>query len=483
MPPPLRSSMGNEALHGDDDTNEVSLVQTRPNQEDQINIDGEESRAAFLAGMNSSEAQFGQDHQDHSDHQPEPCGQHLANTKGTLAFIHAPESQVGQQHATDTIPQDQMQWAHDGTHFRQKNNMIRSLQDEILQQQMQLEEYARENTELKTYVAGAEKRIEDAECRRLDEQQLHRRDVGKLQACIGTLESQIRGLKAQVVSYEAEKSKNKAIANSRKISDSAIKSSWRTMAYNIQSLVTNILPGCPSQNDLNHHGHEGNEKSCAVCHFDAAQLKLLQDDDVRPSVVEKLVWDAVTRRILNHDTFGLGKSWAGAPGSMLSILFNSLLNVPWTKSNPSKLLRWKAESAAMIDRALGIDDKELDKAVSEESMGLRKFIPRGCPNSKTARHDLYQGLREIFKEAIEIHRVLMQSRAHFYLDQVETPATRGNMGHYNPEFHEAEVWGAELSEKSTVILGISPSLVKVGNADGGNYDKHNRLTKASVICD
>ncbi|KZL88000.1 hypothetical protein CI238_11725 [Colletotrichum incanum] len=503
--------------------------ETRPTQEQQANSDGENNRVSLTTDMNSSETQFGQDHPDRHNYLPELCGQesqHLSNLMEIPALISTPERQLEQPDATDATSQDQMQWAHDRTHFKQQDTVIRNLEDEVLQPRTQLKEYRKENTkliiynanvkeraktaerrqinkqkihqrrilklrarngnlentELKSFIADIQERAETAERRRAAKQRLHQRDVENLQTGIVKLESEIRELKTQVVSYKAEKSKNKAIANSRKISDDAIKASWRTMAYNIQGLVATILTGCPSEHDLNHHGHEGNEKSCAVCQISATQFKLLQDDDMRPFVVEKFVWDAVTRRILGHDTFGLCKSWARAPGMMLSTLLNNLIYMPEMRGNTSKLLRWKAEGAAMIYKAFGIDDEELDNAVHEEFTGLRRFIPRDCPDSKTARQNLCQDLRKIFEEAIEIHRILMQSRAHFYLDQVKTPATSRNFIYFNPGFHEPEVWDAEPSEKSIVLLGISPSLVKVGNADGGNYDTSNRLIKASVIC-
>ncbi|KAK2016773.1 hypothetical protein LZ32DRAFT_655368 [Colletotrichum eremochloae] len=355
---------------------------------------------------------------------------------------------------------------------------IRDHQGEVLQLRMQLVEYEVENAKLKTSITDVEKRAEAAERHQAKVQQFYQRKISELEAHIKHLDGQNRGLKSQAVSYEAEKSKNKTIANSRKVSDDAIKASWRTMAYNIESLVANILTGRPSRHDLNNHGHEDKEETCAFCRMNTREVLLLQNDDMRASVVEKLVWDAVTGRVLSHDTFEFGKIWAGVPGQSLSNLFGELIFMDEIRADPSKFLRWKAESSAMIDKLLGTHGQDLDKAVYEEIRGLRKFVPRDCPNIRTVRSKLSQELRKIFKEALEIHRIIMQSQAHFYLDKVDTE----DVVHYNPEGHTAEAWDNELSEKSIVVLGISPSLVKVGNADGGNYDKSNRLVKASVIC-
>ncbi|KAK2053963.1 hypothetical protein LY76DRAFT_666126 [Colletotrichum caudatum] len=447
----------------------------------QTNGEREENRADLTLDMNSSEAQFSQDHQHHHDAPAQREGHHhLDNMLDGAAFNPTPAAQSLQPVVIDPSTQDQMNWTQDNTHIMLPGTKLRDLHDEVFQLRMQLGEYEIENASLKASIVKFQERAEAAQKQQFEEKQSHHRRFPKLQAHIEKLNGQNRGLRAQVASYQAEKSGNKIIANSGKVSDDEIRASWKTMAYNIESLVASILTGSPCLDDLRHQ-HKGKKRSCAVCLMNAKQVFFLQNDDMRPSIVESIVWDAIDRQVLSHNGRHSGRIWAGIQGQLFSSLFNKLLVAPEMNDSPSQILRWKADSAAMIDKAFGVDKNELDDTVYEEHLGLLRFIPSDCPDARTKRKSLYKELREIFKEAVMIHRMLMQSRAHFYLDHVDTVTE--DVVHYNPEYHEAEVWDKELSEKSIVLLGIAPSLVKIGNADGGNYDKSNRLVKASVICD
>ncbi|KAK1976353.1 hypothetical protein LZ30DRAFT_806039 [Colletotrichum cereale] len=505
MPPFLRSKTGSEAPHVNHESNEMFKGPIQPLQAQRTTGGREENKTDLAVDMNDSEAQFSQDHRHHRDlpselHRNEY--QKIDAIMDTAAFSTTAETQVGLPAVIGASSQDQMDWVQDATHVMSQDNEIRGLQDQVIQLKLQLEEYENENTRLRAQVlqlemqledyeyeedrlkadiTHVEKRAEAAEKRQVDEHESHQRNIAEGQAHIHKLDCQIRGLKAQVASRQAVKLQDKAIANSRKVSDDAIKASWKTMAYNIHSLVATILNGSPSGNELDFHGHGDKKESCAFCQLGAHQILLLrQDDDMRASVAEKIVWDAVTQRIFSRDITRCGKSWARAPGQLLSALFNKLLDAHDKSNDPTMLFRWKAESAAMIDDVVGVDNKELENDVYEEYLGLRTFIPHDCPNMTAARDGLRQELRKVFKEAVEIQRIFMQSRAHFYLDRVGE--TEGVV-HYDPEYHEAEAWDKKLSERSIVLLGISPSLVKVGNADGGNYNKSTRLIKASVICD
>ncbi|KAK2038572.1 hypothetical protein LZ31DRAFT_608404 [Colletotrichum somersetense] len=427
---------------------------------------GEETRNDISLDINSSEVQSSQEHQHHED-------------------LRSDLRQEDYQHL-DVIMDMTMTRAQDANHHMQDETKIRHLEDLIIQLQTQISEYESEISGLRSRierlgngVARYEDMIKTVERQQAKVHRLFQRSISELETHIDKRDDQIRHLKAQVASRQAVESQDKAIANSRKVSDDAIKASWGTMAYNIESLVVNILSGCPSQHDLDHHVHEDNENSCAFCQLDRHQILLLENEEMRESIVKKLVWDAVSRRIFPANGVRSGKSRVVDPGQLLSALMNQLLQVPEIKNKVAMLLRWKAESAVMIDDVVGIDNEELDTAVNEEHQGLCAFIPLDCTDHTAARQSLRRELRKIFKEAAEIHRIFMQSRAHFYLDPVDTEG----VVYYNPEYHEAEAWDKQPSGKSVVLLGISPSLVKVGNADGGHYDKSNRLVKASVICD
>lgn len=152
------------------------------------------------------------------------------------------------------------------------------------------------------------------------------------------------------------------------------------------------------------------------------------------------------------------------------------------KQDPADLFRWKAEGAKMIDEMIGVDKAELKKAIDKELAVFSKFLPKNNLHHHVAMTKLSKGLGKAFDYALQLQSIFMKSKAIFY-SKWTTATTSTKVVRYSPGSMAAEVWQKEpLDEDSIVNFCISPSLIKIGTADGDHYEQSLRLVKARVIC-
>ena len=99
--------------------------------------------------------------------------------------------------------------------------------------------------------------------------------------------------------------------------------------------------------------------------------------------------------------------------------------------------------------------------------------------------NLYTGLDEILRQAMDINVGLIKSRAIFSIVEFEglsyTNSSR-KLFHYEFFRKEMEIIAGnpESVTGTPVQLVVSPMILKTGNADGEDYDKEMVLIKARV---
>ncbi|KXH31770.1 hypothetical protein CSIM01_09445 [Colletotrichum simmondsii] len=488
MPLPLlRMSMRDE-LGVTEDIAIVVPSETSPRESTQNQSSGRDAPASI--DMSARQSQPGQGRRKAQGIPPSRYDRGYQNT-ASLRERNTVDSHLGRQFqrgaASDTRIQGHSEPSRPSAESVLRDAEIQRLQEKFQRQEKRTAECMEEVTKYRSFAISARREARDTKEQLARTEKSHRRDMQKLHQHISELDGQIIELKAQMLSHENQRLNNQAIANPNKVSDDAIRSGWKRMTYNIQNIAAVSLTACPTDTDILRHGHK--DKLCAVCRMTFEHYKLLQNDDLRASVIEGYIWRAVFRRIFPSVNAAEGsqryeKSWAGTPGMIFTSLLDSLLDAANAgKLTPSELLQWKANSANMIDRAMGFDEDDVEDAIYEEYEGLVQFLPVDSPDCEAQKSQLYGELRKVFKDAVELLRIFMKSKAHFFIDWDDASFTVEGDVHYQPGLHEAEVWEKDLSAKSTVKFVISPRLIKAGNADGDNYDKKVHLAKASVVCD
>jgi hypothetical protein len=89
-------------------------------------------------------------------------------------------------------------------------------------------------------------------------------------------------------------------------------------------------------------------------------------------------------------------------------------------------------------------------------------------------------MKGIIEAAMELDEMLMSSKAIFTVcwPEINSPKRQ----RFNTTEMEAFVRGKYLTSKTVVEFAISPLLIKMGNADGCNYDSRMVVCKSLVVC-
>ncbi|KAF5626265.1 uncharacterized protein FTJAE_9732 [Fusarium tjaetaba] len=107
---------------------------------------------------------------------------------------------------------------------------------------------------------------------------------------------------------------------------------------------------------------------------------------------------------------------------------------------------------------------------------LKAFVtfPKDKPSA-----DLLQEMKTIIDAALELDEMLMNSKAIFTVHRPESDGSKNQR--FDATRMDAFIQGKDLSSKTVVEFAISPMLIKMGNADGCNYDSCMVVCK-SLVC-
>ncbi|KAF5615318.1 hypothetical protein F52700_13484 [Fusarium sp. NRRL 52700] len=214
---------------------------------------------------------------------------------------------------------------------------------------------------------------------------------------------------------------------STKASDDTIQSKWKQLGYNIRAL-SRSLAKCQvrrPQNDV-----IKNRLSMAVPRW----TKLLANDEHKEFVTSAYLW-AIVEEIIEEGSEIMG----GDHG-----------------------MNFKAIRAEFIGAA-----PEGDKP-SGRGPTLR-HVARWAAQDKPSA-DLLQEMKSVIDTALELDEMLMNSKAIFTICRPESDGSKNRR--FDATEMEAFIQGKDLSSKTVVEFAISPMLIKMGNADGCNYDSH-----------
>lgn len=127
-----------------------------------------------------------------------------------------------------------------------------------------------------------------------------------------------------------------------------------------------------------------------------------------------------------------------------------------------------------------------EKEVANE-LAVAAGLPIGSSliNSATKPATLGRVHRElftIFQTALELHRLMLSSRAFFCVAKVSIRTDRTGIMRFNGKYMTAVECSASSPEGQIVEVNISPAVIKYGNSDGQDYDQSMLLVKANVAC-
>ncbi|CAM1506716.1 Fc.00g063570.m01.CDS01 [Cosmosporella sp. VM-42] len=288
--------------------------------------------------------------------------------------------------------------------------------------------------------------------------------------------SKIAGLEEALQKQYAQRqgSTRSPLANSKKATDSAIQSKWKQLQYNIHNLAFFLAKIEPSGelDEVIHMRMRG---------ITTSYMAFLRNEDYRELILQAYLWVLVHRQVFD----GQAGAWAGEDEFHLKTLKDNILLKVGEKEcidTLPRVARWFAQGSVFLDELWIQDDRVITGLIRDETRRLYPFLENSPASQERPRARVWDELQGIVKTALELDRMMMNSKAIFQIYWKDESQKPTRFKRYNMANMEAVCHERELSPQSIVRFFVSPMLYKVGNADGESYDTRMLLEKASVAC-
>ncbi|KAF5537427.1 hypothetical protein FMEXI_9883 [Fusarium mexicanum] len=258
---------------------------------------------------------------------------------------------------------------------------------------------------------------------------------------------------------------------STKVSDDAIQSQWKQLGYNIRAM-SRSLAKCQIRRPQN----DGikNRLSMAVPRWN----RLLTNGGHKEFIISAYLW-VIVEEIIEEGSEIMG----GDHGINFKAIRAEFIGAAPEGEKPSDrgptlrhVARWAAQGAALFGHFFLRNEQALRTRAACEVEGLKAFL--AFPKDKSSS-DLFQEMKTIIDTALELDEMLMNSKAIFTICRPEGDGSKNQR--FDATEMEAFIQGKDLSSKTVVEFAISPMLIKMGNADGCNYDSRMVVCK-SLVC-
>lgn len=143
--------------------------------------------------------------------------------------------------------------------------------------------------------------------------------------------------------------------------------------------------------------------------------------------------------------------------------------------NLSIISRMKFRTAKDIDSDIGVNTEALEKLSAKLAADVSPLV------SGPKHQSVQVVMKKLFKQAAEFMVIITRSRSIFDLD-VDGLERDCDPHHFDPETMEKDFsnhWDGPDDEQ-VVDLTMTPSLHKIGTADGANFDSGFFICKAAV---
>ncbi|EWZ91049.1 hypothetical protein BFJ70_g13435 [Fusarium oxysporum] len=261
---------------------------------------------------------------------------------------------------------------------------------------------------------------------------------------------------------------------SAKVSDQEIWSKWKQLEYNIRSLAS-VLAKCQTKVPSD------KLTRTRLDEVSTAWRKLLVIDDYKNFLIGAYIWTIV------ESVFTTGRKFcSGGHDIDLKAMRAAFLESASEVDNPSRpgptlrhVARWFAQGTALFGHFFGRDQHASRREARSEVDRLKLFCNITADKSGT---DFHQEMKAILEAALDLDEMLMSSKAIFLVRWPQDGQSK-TLQRFDANQMESLAHTNELSSKTIVRFFVSPMLIKIGNADGCNYDSEMTLCKATVACE
>ncbi|KAK4660756.1 hypothetical protein QC762_121870 [Podospora pseudocomata] len=190
-------------------------------------------------------------------------------------------------------------------------------------------------------------------------------------------------------------------------------------------------------------------------------------------LIEAFIWNFLISEVFS----GNGMLWAGKAFEHVKFLSRELENDTVSLAD---LYRWNAQTASMLFSMYDLDKRRIQKIASNLRASLEPW------QNKSFKEGQCDSLDKLVLLAAKLDADLARSRAEYMVFMLETTEALNGLAKnkYGVPFDQdyMELQSGNNDRYGDVELVVSPTVAKVGDSDGENYDCCTVLVRAKVIC-
>ncbi|ETS04001.1 hypothetical protein M419DRAFT_97158 [Trichoderma reesei RUT C-30] len=317
------------------------------------------------------------------------------------------------------------------------------------------ESLSSEVRELERQVKGLEVKLDKAQNAYKEARMLLKKETGRLQDEKNQLQ---RTTKLMIALEEAKRDS----LNYVKVSDSEVSSAWMMLSYNVRDLVSQCLTEQPS-----------NQVQRLAALVKWHRFRFSEDvPSLRTNILRRAIWRTLVSAIFR----GYTRIWQGELGQYLTQTLSgndyAFLKDP---RYPKIISQTKSRVTADLDEDAHLDQDSLHSKVESLHRELQFFIP------ESKDREFRDKMKRLIEHAVGLHIVMMKSKAIFLVKWIgDNDGT--NLTTYDPATMDTTLGNGGADAHDFYVKFVeAPGLVKIGNADGEDFDQNMVLCKSRVI--
>ncbi|UKZ77422.1 hypothetical protein TrVFT333_005143 [Trichoderma virens FT-333] len=290
----------------------------------------------------------------------------------------------------------------------------------------------------------------------------HMEVESELKQDIRRLESECKRWRVKLESAldEAKKDSGKYV----KVPDSDLQERWKVLCFNIRNLVSQHLTEKPFDQVVI-------LSSLVMGHLLLSPYDLL---NLRTSILRRAIWSILILAVFD----GKFPVWHGNIGATLTQFLSA--NNDDHKDDPQYLeiiSQIKRRVVADLNEELYLNKKAMNDIIDEVTEQFRPFLP----DSRLERESFKIEIETMITKAAELHSMMMKSKA-IFLVEWNGDDDGEQLAPYDPKYMTSVQYVRDADTSNSFVKFVeAPGLVKIGNADGENFDTSMVLCEASVI--
>ncbi|KAH9907571.1 hypothetical protein F4778DRAFT_777995 [Xylariomycetidae sp. FL2044] len=247
------------------------------------------------------------------------------------------------------------------------------------------------------------------------------------------------------------------------VDDGTMTSNWYSMSYLIRTITTTYFSHTFDPSRIQIQAQE----SLKV--ISPLYRNFLSQEGYSEYIFQALIWDCICEMVLQHPTL-VFEGGVGRPAAYLIESLSKAVNKDPTAQK--EYHEWRSRTGDLLDTHFGVEKQRQEQIATRLFNALRPFIPDTCRDSAGVQ----RFLSDIAVKATKLARIFAKVRPAYKCMRSQEDLV------YGMKFDSSWMEAIESRPGCLVSLIVSPALIRWGDSEGEDYDQHEVLASARVLC-